>query len=158
MQPEHRARVGYRRSSVTRASRGGPVQTPRSASGRRAGAPPWEFAAIDTAVVVGLVVWRMPPPQQLAPPAPAMVSLAEVKAVLDQSCALCHIAQVQQKNVALHTQQLIKQHALAVYQQAVVLKLMPLNNATWISDAKRAESRKFKRPFSRPCPGVCADA
>ena len=123
---------------------------------------PWEFAAVGTAVLVGLVVWRMPPQQQqqqqqqqapqLAPPAPAKVSLAEVNAVLDQRCALCHNAQVPQKNVALHTPQLIKQHAQAAYRQAVVLKLMPLNNATRISDAERAENRKFKRHFSGPWP------
>jgi uncharacterized membrane protein len=39
--------------------------------------------------------------------------------------------------VALHTPALIKQHALAVYQQAAVLKLMPMNNATQITDAER---------------------
>ena len=98
------------------------------------------------------------PAPQLAPPAPARVSLAEVNAVLDQRCALCHNAQVPQKNVALHTPQLIKQNAQAVYRQAVVLKLMPLNNATRISDAERAENRKFKRPLSGPWPPVTAPA
>ena len=189
MQPEHRARVVYAPGSVTRASRGGPVQTPRCRCSRKRAAyranagidggardsnahflfraqgrrVPKE-CAVGTAVLVGLVVWRMPPQQQqqqqqqqrpapqLAPPAPAKVSLAEVKAVLDQRCARCHNAQVQQKNVALHTPQLIKQHAQAVYQQAVVLKLMPLNNATRISDAQRADDGSLKRPFSRPWP------
>jgi uncharacterized membrane protein len=50
---------------------------------------------------------------------------------------LCHNAQVQQKNVALHDAAGLKQHALAVHQQAVVLKLMPLNNATQITEAER---------------------
>jgi len=44
---------------------------------------------------------------------------------------------VQQKNVALHTPELLKQHAQAVYQQVSVLKLMPLNNATQITDDER---------------------
>ena len=44
---------------------------------------------------------------------------------------------VQQKNVALHTPDLVKQHAQSVYQQASVLKLMPMNNATQITDAER---------------------
>ena len=52
---------------------------------------------------------------------------------------LCHNAKVQQKNVALHTPELIKQHAQQVYQQVVVLKVMPLNNATRITDAERAQ-------------------
>ncbi len=38
----------------------------------------------------------------------------------------------------MHTPELIKQHAQAVYQQTVVLKLMPQNNATQITDAERA--------------------
>jgi uncharacterized membrane protein len=33
---------------------------------------------------------------------------------------------------------LIRQHAQAIYQQAVVLKLMPLSNATQITDDERA--------------------
>jgi len=99
---------------------------------------PWEYAAGGTALLVGLAVWLAPAPQPPAPPAPEKVSLADVRSVLEQRCVLCHNAQVQQKNVALHTPELIKQHAQAVYQQAVVLKLMPMNNATQITDAERA--------------------
>jgi uncharacterized membrane protein len=50
---------------------------------------------------------------------------------------LCHNAQVQQKGVALHTTLLVRQHALAIYQQSVVLKLMPMNNATQITEEER---------------------
>ena len=99
---------------------------------------PWEYAVGGCAVLLGLAIWLAPAPKPPAPPAPAKVSMAEVKAVIDQRCALCHNAQVKQKNVALHTPELIKQHAQAVYQQAVVLKLMPQNNATQITDAERA--------------------
>jgi uncharacterized membrane protein len=58
--------------------------------------------------------------------------------VVQQHCVMCHNAQVQQKNVALHTPELVKQQAQAVYQQSVVLKLMPMNNATQITPAERA--------------------
>ncbi len=74
---------------------------------------------------------------------------AEVKTVLDTRCAMCHNAAVQQKNVALHTPELLKQHAQAVYQQVTVLKLMPLNNATQITDAER---ELIKRWFERGAP------
>ena len=57
--------------------------------------------------------------------------------MVEQRCVLCHNAQVQQKNVALHTPALLQQQAQAVYQQASVLKLMPMNNATQITDAER---------------------
>ena len=109
----------------------------------------WEYAALGVALLVGVAIWLAPAPQpkaaadaptpQLGAAADApLPTLAAVQAVVDQRCVLCHNAQVQQKNVALHTPELIQQHAQAVYQQVVVLKLMPINNATQISDAERA--------------------
>jgi uncharacterized membrane protein len=98
---------------------------------------PWEYATVGTLIIVGLVVALAPAPRAASAAAPAKVTLAQVQAVIDQRCALCHNAQVQQKNVALHTPELIKQHAQNVYQQSVVLKLMPMNNATQITDDER---------------------
>jgi len=57
---------------------------------------------------------------------------------------------LQQKNVALHTPALLLQHAQNVYQQAAVLKLMPMNNATQITDAERA---LIKRWYEAGAPG-----
>ena len=104
---------------------------------------PWEHAIIGTLVLVGLAMWLAPKPPSAAEQAAAQaaaakpVGYADVRAVLDQRCVLCHNAQVQQKNVALDTAEHLKQHAQQVYQQASVLKLMPLNNATQITDAER---------------------
>ncbi len=109
-------------------------------AGRRV---PWEHAAVGCAVLLGLAVWLAPPPAPPAAALPAKVSLAEVTQVIEQRCVLCHNAQVQQKNVALHTPELVKRHAQAVYQQTVVLKLMPMNNATQITDAERALIRRW---------------
>ena len=111
---------------------------------------PWEYAAVGTLIIVGLVVWLAPAPRAAAAAAPAAVSMAQVKAVVDQRCALCHNAQVQQKNVALHTPELIKQHAQNVYQQAVVLKLMPMNNATQITDDERALIKRWYEAGAAP--------
>ena len=104
---------------------------------------PWEYAAGGTAALVALAIWLAPPPQPPAAALPAKVSLAEVKAVVDQRCVLCHNAQVQQKGVALHSAELIRQHAQAMYQQAVVLKVMPLNNATAITEAERGLIKRW---------------
>ena len=56
---------------------------------------------------------------------------------------MCHNAQLQNKNIALHTPELIQQHAQAVYQQTSVLKLMPMNNATQITEDERALIRRW---------------
>jgi uncharacterized membrane protein len=58
--------------------------------------------------------------------------------VIMQRCVLCHGAQMQSKNVRLDSAEDIVKHAQNVYQQAVVLKVMPMNNATQITDAERA--------------------
>ena len=98
---------------------------------------PWEYATVGTLIIIGLAVALAPAPRAPAAAAPTAVTLAQVQAVVQQRCVLCHNDQVQQKNVALHTPELLKQHAQAVYQQASVLKLMPLNNATQITDDER---------------------
>jgi uncharacterized membrane protein len=56
---------------------------------------------------------------------------------------MCHNAGLAQKNVALHEPALVKQHAQAVYQQVSVLKLMPLNNATQMTDEERALIKRW---------------
>ena len=106
---------------------------------------PWEHAATGTAVLVGLAVWLAPAPPSAAVRAVSAqpVGFASVNRVIEQRCLVCHNAQVQQKNVALHTPALIGQHAQAVYQQVVVLKAMPLNNATQISDEERALIKRW---------------
>ncbi|MGD9833556.1 MAG: urate hydroxylase PuuD [Piscinibacter sp.] len=98
---------------------------------------PWEYAIGGTAVIVGLVVWLAPAPvprsTSVAPP-----SFAQVRPVIEQRCAMCHNEQVISKGVQLHTPELIAKNAQAIYQQAVVLKAMPMNNATQITDAERS--------------------
>jgi uncharacterized membrane protein len=98
---------------------------------------PWEYAGGGVALLAGLAV-GLAPPQPPAAALPARVTLAQVQAVVAQRCVLCHNAQLQQKNVALHTPELIRKNALRMYQQAVVLKQMPFNNATQITEAERA--------------------
>ncbi len=108
-------------------------------------ATPYATAVIGTLMLAGLVVWLAPPPPSAAAQAAAARPLvfAEVRAVVEQRCVMCHNAQLQSKNVALHTPELLKQHAQAVYQQASVLKLMPMNNATQITDAERGLIKRW---------------
>jgi len=110
--------------------------------GRRA---PWEYAALGTVMLAGLVIWMAPPPPSAASIAAAArpAGFAEVKSVIGQRCVMCHNAQLQNKGVALHTPGLLRQHAQAVYQQAVVLRLMPFNNATQITEDERAVIKRW---------------
>jgi uncharacterized membrane protein len=104
---------------------------------------PWEYAVAGTLLIVALAIWRAPAPVPKTAASAAPVSMADVKAVVDQRCVLCHNAETQQKNVALHTPELIKSHAQAMYQQVVVLKLMPFGNATQMTDAERALIKRW---------------
>ena len=99
---------------------------------------PWEYAAAGTLALLGLAFWLAPAPAPKAAAAPAAPTFAEAKAVIDQRCLMCHNAQLQSKNVHLDSAEEIGRHAQELYQQAVVLKTMPLNNATQITDAERA--------------------
>jgi uncharacterized membrane protein len=111
-------------------------------AGRRT---PWEHAVVGTIVLVALAFWLAPPPPSSAAvrAGASPVTLATVKSVVDQRCVMCHNEQLASKNVALHTPELLKQHAQAVYQQSVVLKLMPINNATRITDDERAQIKRW---------------
>ena len=103
---------------------------------------PWEYAAVGTLLIAGLVVGLRPAPSAAAASA-APVRFEQVRAVVEQRCVMCHNAQMQQKNVALHTPEMLKQHAQAVYQQVAVLRLMPFNNATQMTDDERALIRRW---------------
>ena len=101
-------------------------------------AHPWPYALVGVAVILGVIAWMRPAPQPAAAPAAAAPpTAAEVQAVVTQRCLMCHGAEVQMKNVRLDSPELVRQHAQAIYQQVVVARLMPMNNATQITDAER---------------------
>ncbi|MBT2323275.1 urate hydroxylase PuuD [Variovorax paradoxus] len=107
---------------------------------------PLPYAMVGV-VVLGLsIVWMRPEPAA-APMAGAAaaqkVAFGEVKKVLEQRCYMCHGAQVQMKNVRLDTPDQVSAHAQNVYQQAVVTKIMPMNNSTGMTDAERALIAKW---------------
>jgi uncharacterized membrane protein len=100
-------------------------------------AHPWPYAAAGVVVLVALIVWLRPAPVQ-AVAVPETVSYAMLKPVLEQRCVMCHGAALQSKNVRLDSPEAVKQHAQAVYQQVVVTRIMPMNNATGITEEERA--------------------
>ncbi|MDM0074705.1 urate hydroxylase PuuD [Variovorax sp. J2P1-59] len=101
---------------------------------------PAPYALFGIAVLGLSIIWMKPEPVEAsaAGAVPQKVSFGEVQKVLEQRCYMCHGAQVQMKNVRLDTPEQVAAHAQAVYQQAVVTKIMPMNNSTGITDAERA--------------------
>jgi uncharacterized membrane protein len=99
---------------------------------------PLPYAAVGVAVIAATAVWLAPSGGTATAATPAAAGYAQVRTILEQRCYQCHGAQLQMKNVRLDTPEALKQHAASVYQQTVLTKLMPLNNATGITEAERA--------------------
>ena len=112
---------------------------------------PLPYALVGVAVMVAMVAWLRPAPPTVQIIASDLVAngaypisatgqndYKSVQTVLEQRCYMCHGEQVQMKNLRLDSSALVKQHAQAIYQQAVVQKLMPMNNATQMTDEERA--------------------
>jgi len=101
---------------------------------------PWGWAMAGVAILMGVAIWLAPAPSangasSASAPAP---TLAQVQLVVTQRCVLCHNAQLANKGVRLDTPEQISAHAQQIYQQVVVLKAMPMSNATGITDGERA--------------------
>ena len=104
--------------------------------------PPWGYAAAGVVLLGVLIGWLMPEPRP-AQPGRAVATLAEVQAVVQRRCVMCHNAQLASKNVVLETAEQIERHAQQIHQQAVLLRQMPLNNATQITDGERELLRRW---------------
>lgn len=104
---------------------------------------PWEHAIVGVLLLIGTALWLRPATRPATTASAAPVTLAQVQTIIDQRCVVCHNATLQNKGVALHTAQQVQQRALAIYQQAVVLKQMPMNNATQITDDERDALRRW---------------
>ena len=115
---------------------------------------PWEFAIAGTVVLLGMMVALKPQPSPAATAAGTAAAppptFEAVQAVVQQRCVSCHNAQVASKNVAMHESALITAQAQNIYQQTAVLKAMPMNNATQITEDERL---LIKRWFEAGAPG-----
>jgi uncharacterized membrane protein len=100
---------------------------------------PWPYALVGVLVIAGVIGWLRPAPRVAAAAAPvaAAPTAAQVQQVLAQRCLMCHGPEVQMKNVRLDSVDGLRQHAQGIYQQVVVTRLMPMNNATQITDDER---------------------
>ncbi len=120
---------------------------------------PFAYAAVGCAVILGTIVWLKPAPAALASVASnainsgagsARISGAigqndyqKVAQIFENRCYQCHGAQLQMKNVRVDSSEQVKLHAQQIYQQVVMLKIMPMNNATGITDDERAQIKQW---------------
>lgn len=110
---------------------------------------PLPYALAGCLVIGVMIIWLAPKTEPLeAATKPVatdttgtgvggQIGYAIVQPILAQRCYLCHGAQVQMKNVRLDSADNVKLHAQNIYQQTVVSKIMPMTNATGISEAER---------------------
>ena len=121
---------------------------------------PLPYALVGLVVIAAVIAWMRPAPvtapaaagaiapvsgASSAQPASAGVQndYALLQPVLAQRCYMCHGEQVQMKNLRLDSAASVKQHAQAVYQQVAVQKLMPMNNATGMTEDERALVKRW---------------
>ena len=109
---------------------------------------PWQYAIIGV-LLLGVTIWAVRPDAQTvtaaaAPATPATpATFTQVQGIVTQRCVLCHGAALQSKNVRLDSAGEVVKHGQAIYQQAVVLKAMPMNNSTQITDDERALLKRW---------------
>jgi len=112
-------------------------------------ANPLPYALVGVLVIGVMIAWLAPKPVTTSVAANSIAISAEntgaggqigyaiLQPILAQRCYMCHGPQVQMKNVRLDSVDNVKLHAQNMYQQVVVTKIMPMNNATGISEAER---------------------
>ena len=118
---------------------------------------PIGYAVAGVVAIIAVIVWLKPAPQPAVAsgatnsvateayktPAGGQNGYKSVQNTLERHCTQCHGAPVQMKNVRLDSAAGVKQHAQNIYQQVVVTKVMPMNNATGMTDAERQTIKQW---------------
>ncbi|MFN3861478.1 MAG: urate hydroxylase PuuD [Roseateles sp.] len=105
---------------------------------RHKGVNSWGTVALALALLGGLIAWMAPRPQPVAPGVSAPVALAQVQAIAAQRCLACHRGEAAQKGVRLDSAEALVARKAQIHQQVAVQRLMPLNNATAMTEDERA--------------------
>jgi uncharacterized membrane protein len=100
-------------------------------------AHPWPYAVAGVSLIVALVLALWPARTTASTEVLAAVSFEEVQATVNQRCVSCHGEKLQMKNLRLDSPSLIIANAQNIYQQVVVLRQMPMSNATRITEQER---------------------
>jgi uncharacterized membrane protein len=111
---------------------------------RHKGAFAWQYLAVAAVLLGAVAVWTAPHVRAL-PAVSGPVTLDRVRAIVGQRCVTCHsqsptFTGITQPpaGVVLTSPAAIVQNAQRIYQQVVVTRIMPLGNATQMTDEERA--------------------
>ncbi|MGY4829882.1 urate hydroxylase PuuD [Sphaerotilaceae bacterium SBD11-9] len=110
---------------------------------------PWAYAVVGVVLLAGVASATMPAASSAAAAA-APPSFAQVQKVVGERCVMCHNGQLVSKGIQLHTPELLLRNAQAAYQQAVVLKVMPMNNATQMTPEERDLLKRWFEAGAKP--------
>ncbi len=118
---------------------------------------PWPFAAAGVLLIGAAVLAFLP--HEIATKNAATKSIntlanpekdqksqpvaADISAIMAARCVMCHGELVQMKGVRLDSAAGLNGHALAVYQQVVVTRQMPMNNSTGLTEAERSQIKAW---------------
>src|SRR6476469_1522270 len=109
---------------------------------RHQGRNVWAIPVVAALALIGLAFWLRP--AETSPATGAPVAFARVRGIVAERCMPCHSQHPTQPGfssppagVAFDNPGQIKAEASAIEQLAVVLKVMPLNNATHMTQAER---------------------
>ncbi len=123
---------------------------------RHKGIYAWQYPAAG-AVLLGFTGWwTMPHPVPL-PPVHGEVNFARVRGIIGQRCVTCHSPAptfagitAPPAGVLLHTPENILNNSQRLYQQVVVTRIMPLGNATQITEEERAVIAAWIKAGAKP--------
>jgi len=109
-------------------------------------ANPLPYAIAGVVVLIGVIIWLRPAPatpSMASAAAAGRVTYAQIQPILAQRCNSCHGEQLQMKNIRLDSPALVSTHAQNVYQQVVITRQMPMNNATGLTEDERGLIKRW---------------
>jgi uncharacterized membrane protein len=98
---------------------------------------PLPFAIAGVVILLSVIVWMRPAPTPEPVASAEPVTFAQVSQVITQRCTSCHGDKMQMKGFRFDNTTSIQTNAQHIYQQVVVTRQMPFNNATEITEEER---------------------
>ncbi len=103
---------------------------------RHAGRTHWWMPIAAAAGLAVIAVWIRPPDAGGSTAGPA-VTIAQVQAIVQRRCLACHAGATAPKGIRLETADEIAAESDMIEKVAVLTKVMPLGNATHMTEAER---------------------